>query len=200
MCPSSPNRPPIIALGGWMTSGKDAFADRLVERHGWTKLAMGEVILEAMLVGDPWVEVGEAEADRLGLAAGHLRARHIVETVGYVDAKTIADFRTFMQRYSDGVKQVAGEGVWVEALRTRLLAATGPVVFTGCRMPLELELFESLGAVTYWVDRPGVTAPAGSHLTETSLSPSHFQGWVSNDGTLDDLYRDVDHIAWALTR
>lgn len=195
---SLPQRP-ILALGGWKASGKDAFADRLVDYHGWTKLAMGELILEAMLVANPWIKVQPHEEARLGpalagrrLLTSHLRASQIVDAVGYVQAKTIAEFRDFMLTFSDGVKQVAGEAVWVRAMRARLLTTTGPVVFTGCRMPLELDLFESFGATTIWIERPGVTAPEGSHRTETSLGPSDFGSIVHNDSTLVALHACAD--------
>lgn len=197
-----PTAPPILALGGWKTSGKDEVADRLVARHGWTKLAMGELICEAMLVGNPWIRVEPGERVRHSLRddtlfpeVGYLRAREIVDAIGYVEAKTIIDFREFMLTFSDGVKQVAGEDVWVRAMRARLAATTGPVVFTGLRMPLEHDLFKSVGAHLVWVDRPGVTAPEGSHRTETSLGPDAFHETLHNDEGLGRLWLKADSLA-----
>lgn len=198
--------PPILALGGWKASGKDAFADRLVETHGWTKLAMGELILEAMIVADPWIKIRATEEPRLGPAlsgrrplTSHLRASQILDAVGYVQAKTITEFRDFMLTFSDGVKQVAGEDVWVRAMQARLSATQGPVVFTGCRMPLEHAMLVSTGAHLAWISRPGVQAPAGSHRTETSLGPADFDSVIDNDGTLEELWEKADRFAEALS-
>ena len=189
----------LIALGGWLRSGKDAFADRLVEAHGWLKTGMGELILEHVLALNPWIRVTIREGLRLRIRPGFHRARKLVARLGYVEAKTIREFRTFMQL--DGVeagRNFFGEDIWITTMRTRistLLAQGQRVAFTGVRFPNELAMANDLGALTLWVDRPGVTAPVNAHDTERSITRDAFQDVIDNDGTLADLHEKADRIA-----
>lgn len=191
---------PILAIGGWMTSGKDAFADRLVDKHGWTKLAMGELILEMMLIENPWILVTKQDAAPLGqrIAPGFHRAADIIGHLDYVTAKTIVDFREYMQRLGDAARTVIGPDTWSDAMSRRLdrlIVDEHRIVFTGTRFPNELGMFLSRGATSIWVDRPGVEAPVNAHKTELGLTREAFDENILNDGTLADLYVQADAFA-----
>lgn len=199
----APVRAPIVQIGGWLRSGKDAFADRLVSKHGFTKLSMGELILEFMLIEDPWIRVQIRDSLRLWrrglfLRPGFHRSSALVERLGYVEAKTIRDFRFQMQKLGDAGREIISTRVWADAMAKRvdwLISENRRVVYTGCRFPDELELFRSRGAVSIWIDRPGVEPPADAHITETALSRDHFDEVVHNDGTLDELHAKADLFA-----
>lgn len=196
--PYGSSRPSIVQIGGWLTSGKDAFADRLVGTHEYTKLAMGELILEFMLIENPWIRVTMREAWRLKIWPGFRRSSTLVDRLGYVSAKTIADFRSQMQKLGDAARTIIGTTVWADAMERRLdilVDAGRNVVYTGCRFPDELELFRSRGAFSLWIDRPGVEAPAGAHVTETALNRGDFDRVVMNDGSLADLHAKADDLA-----
>ncbi len=191
-------RSPFLAIGGWMASGKDAFADHLVSRHGWVKVGMGEIILAHMLLLNPWIKVTVRDGFRLRLRPGFHRATALVDRLGYVEAKTIADFRTFMQRDgTDAGRDFIDPEVWVTAMRRhveRLLTAGHRVVMTGTRFPNELQMARALGARSIWIDRPGVVQTESSHESELALSPADFDSTVVNDGSLNDLYEKADTI------
>lgn len=195
---------PIVQIGGWLTSGKDAFADRLIAEHGFTKLAMGELILEFQLIQDPWVRVSLRDAwrlyrhERIFVRPGFHRSSALVERLGYVTAKTIPDFRTLMQKLGDAARDIFGPTSWAEAMEKRLdwlISENRRIVYTGCRFPAELGLFASRGATSIWIDRPGVEAPAGAHITEVALTRADFDDVVHNDGTLAELHAKADAFA-----
>ncbi len=189
----------LIALGGRLRSGKDAYADRLVARHGFVKLGMSDPILEHMLAVDPWIKVRIREGIRLRIWPRFRRASWLVDRLGFVDAKSIHDFRAYMQRDgSEGGREFFGEDTWVNVMRERVAALLDDgqlVVITGIRIPNELAMVRALGGTALWVSRPVMEAAPGTHSTERSLDPSHFDGFIDNSGTLDDLHAKADQEA-----
>ncbi|AUG29385.1 MULTISPECIES: hypothetical protein [Microbacterium] len=189
----------LIALGGRLRSGKDAYADRLVARHGFVKLGMSDPILEHMLAVDPWIKVRIREGIRLRIWPGFRLASRLVDRLGFVDAKSIRDFRAYMQRDgSEGGREFFGEDTWVNVMRERVaarLAAGQLVVITGIRIPNELAMVRELGGTALWVSRPSMEAAPGTHSTERSLEPAHFDEVIDNSGTLEGLHARADERA-----
>jgi hypothetical protein len=195
---------PIVQIGGWLTSGKDAYADRLVAEHGFRKLAMGELILDFQKIEQPWVRVRIRDTIALlrtgkpWVRPGFHRLNSLVDRLGYVTAKTIPDFRQLMQRLGDAARTIIGTRVWVDAMARRLdelASQDARIVYTGCRFPDELELFRSRGATSVWIDRPGVTVSPDADITELALTRDDFDEVVDNDGALEDLWAKADAFA-----
>lgn len=183
----------FIALGGHRGSGKDAVADHLVDQHGFTKIGMSDLLLQATLAANPLIRVTIREALRLRIRPGHIRAAVLVERVGYVKAKTVRDFREFMQHFgTEAGRDIHGQDVWVNLIAKRIdaLRAEGhDVVLTGVRFPNELTMADVRGR-TWWVSRPGYGGD--NHPSERSVNAANFQRIVDNDRRLSDLYWVVD--------
>lgn len=183
----------FIGIGGHLGAGKDAVADYLVDEHGFLKVGMSDLLLEATLAANPFIRVTLREAWRLRIWPGFIRARKLVDKVGYVQAKTVADFRLFMQHFgTEAGRDIHGEDVWVNLIAKRidqLLAEGNDVVLTGIRFPNELQMAEARGE-TWWVSRPGYHG--ANHPSERSVSGVYFGRIVHNAGTLEDLNRTVD--------
>lgn len=182
----------VIGVGGRLTAGKDVFADRLVEQHGFVKLGMSDTLAEALYRLNPWIDIGED-----GLA----RYQTLVDFEGYVSAKRYPEVRRLLQVLGTEVgRELLGENIWVDAARRRIteqLELGNNVVITGIRFPNELELFEYwedddfVAATTVWVDRPSL--PAGdTHASENSISPEDFEYQLLNDSTLEALEERSD--------
>lgn len=193
--------PLVIGLGGKLRSGKDTVADYLVHEYGFVKLGMSDALSEALLTLDPIVEVGE----------GHMtRYKGLIERVGYVEAKKSPEVRRLLQRLGTEVgRKMLGEDTWVKPALDKITHWWGegkPVVLTGIRYPNEIEMIHDLGGVSVYVDRPllaeqtttqpteRVTAAldAAIHSSETSVKPEEFSYTIHNEGTLVDLWQDVD--------
>ncbi|WP_025157197.1 hypothetical protein [Leifsonia aquatica] len=187
----------FIGLGGHLGAGKDAVADYLVQYHDFTKIGMSDRLLVATLAANPYIRVTLREALRLRFYVwpGFARARTLVSAVGYVDAKTVKDFRHFMQKFgTEAGRDVHGENVWVDLIAKdiRALLDDGQnVVLTGVRFPNEVDMANSIGE-TWYVNRPGHDGSGGGkgHSSE-SISAAHFHRLIRNDGSLDDLRRLV---------
>ena len=194
-------RSPLIGLGGWKTSGKDAIADFLVRDHGYGKTFMSEPLLEAVLAlhpaGGPWVRLDFDVTEFLGdagQAGNFVRFGELVKEAGYTATKEHADARAYLQGLGTEVgRKMFGEDVWTDIARRKLVAlhAKGHAVITGLRYQNELDMVKDLGGVAVWVARPGLDAPNDTHTSETSLSMADFDILVDNDGTLKDLRREA---------
>lgn len=205
----SADLPPLVGMGGLKGHGKDAFADFLVEDHGYFKTFMSEPLTQALsLVGPrgPWVRL---DFDVYGAQAGEfIRYASLVELVGYTEAKKHKDAREYLQGLGTEVgRNMLGENVWTDIALEKIRAARAaghPVVITGIRYANELELIRELGGWSVWIDRPlptperhpltdaidealGIKSTTETHSSETSLSAEDFDIVVENDSTLQAL-------------
>lgn len=171
----------IIGVGGKFESGKDAFADRLVDAHGFIKLGMSDVLAQAMLVMNPWIRVVDSppgknrefyELIEAGiplepeLPKNHFFSKYqdIHQVLGYVQSKEILEVREWLQLFGTEVgRRLLGESTWTDIAYRRLVEQSNAgqdVVITGVRYANEIDIFDQLAeegfsATTVFVDRPG---------------------------------------------
>lgn len=183
---SEPVLPDLIGLGGLLRSGKDTFADYLVEGHGYVKLNMSEPLHEAMMTLDPIVNEGY----------DHITYSELIGRVGYTEAKKNPEVRRLLQVLGTEIgRKMFGENVWVDLAGKRIdeLRAEGkPVVITGLRYPNEIEMIRSRKGRAAWVDRGG--KPTSDHPSENSVKAADFDFAIDNTGSLNDLYATADFI------
>lgn len=197
----------IIGIGGKLRVGKDEVAKILEHEHDFVRLGMSDPLREHMVILNPWIKVTLREAWRLRVWPGWHRAADLLDRLGYVEAKTIRDLREFMQRDgTDGGRNFFGPNIWVDKLRAMILQeneAGLAVAITGLRYPNEVEMIRDLGGATVWVNRPGLTPPAGdagSHSSENSVGEADFDLAIDNDGTLIELSDTVDRLVEVIER
>jgi hypothetical protein len=192
----------VVGLGGALRSGKDAIADHLVANHGFVKKGMSDPLLEHALILDPYIPVNAHPArDMQGALNGtFIRLSHLVEAVGYVEAKTNPEVRRFMQQDgTEGGRNFHDENVWVNRAARAIgehLHADRRVVLTGIRFPNELAMVTQFGGDTWWVSRPGLdsASSASAHASENGVDAAMFDHIITNDGSLEDLYDTVDRL------
>lgn len=68
------------------------------------------------------------------------------------------------------------------------------VVVDDLRFPNEAELIRQVGGQLWRLDRPDAPTPEGSHRSDGGLDDITFDHVLTNDGTLLDLYAQVDAI------
>lgn len=188
-----PVLPDLIGLGGLLRSGKDTFADYLVEEHGYVKLNMSEPLHEAMLKLDPIIDWAE---DRFG-QRGSWTYSNEIDRVGYTAAKKNPEVRRLLQVLGTEIgRQMFGENVWVDLAGKQIDAVRAegkPVVITGIRYPNEIQMIRGRKGRAIWVDRGGV--PTSDHPSENSVKAEDFDQIVHNISTLGHLYEVADIIA-----
>jgi hypothetical protein len=170
---------PLIGLTGRKRSGKDTFAARLVEAHGYTRLAFADALKEAALALDPIV-VGFHE-----IRLSHILARD----GGWEHAKELPEVRRTLQRFGVGIREL-DPGFWLRVVADRARATLGPVVITDVRFPNEADWVEAMGNLVR-IRRPGLVS-TDNHISETALD-GRFAWSVTNDSTVEQLHDLADY-------
>lgn len=203
----------LYGVGGYLRSGKDAFADRLVAEHGFTKLNMSDPLVEATGYLNPWIrldldvliltEEDDSHWAYQAKAGTFVKWKALLRSVGYVDSKKHQDVREFLQNLGTEVgRNMFDENVWVniaEEKISKLRADGNSVVITGVRFQNELDMIFDGGGTSIWIARPGTEPIPGGHSSENSLNPDLFERVIQNDSSLEDFLERTDIFHQALT-
>lgn len=202
----------LVAFTGFARSGKDTAAARLVERHGFNRLAFADPMREALLRLNPTVVVHEDDLVSMESASGTrhpefalyskvpaIPIRALVVAFGWDLVKSeIPEVRELLQRLGTQVgRELFGENFWVEQLfrRAHREGKLDRLVITDCRFENEAHAVLDRGGIVVRVARPGV-GPVNAHESDRGLPDHLVTETVSNDGTIEELSAKVDHIAW----
>lgn len=179
---------PVIGISGRKRSGKDTFAERLVLRHGFTRVALADPIRTMLLKLDPIVGVEECRADEVRLSK--LIAREGWE--GVKNTPYNDEVRGLLQRLgTDAGREIIGEAVWIDAALRHIRQLDRPVVITDVRFTNEAHAVQEWGGHLIRIDRPGLPE-TDLHPSETELDGFDFSNRVVNDGLIDDLWIFAD--------
>jgi hypothetical protein len=199
----------VVVLHGEPGSGKDTIGKRLVDEHGFTRLAFADKLKELCEVLDPVVGVKIDHQLISELNSVHLGERHVddvagiqsmrlVETVakhGWDEAKRRYPEVRRIQRYlaTEVVRDHIDADYWVNVVREQI--GDGDYVITDLRFPNEDALFRTDFRPDEWSgwwvlreDNPHRVAAA--HVSE-EWHPTDYTV-VHNDGTVDELHSSVD--------
>ncbi len=202
----------LVAAHGFVKFGmSDALNDAMLKLNPWIMLDYPERI--GYLRTTTWEPV---------------KYRDLHDAVGYVAAKRHHEVREFLQLLGTEVgRDMINPDVWVSIMRRRIeqkLAEGVPVALTAARFPNELAMIRELSGLAVWVERSAVrpsedteepeegsdTREAGKrvseahravqqHSSENSVTPEDFDIIIENDGTLEELYAQVDDlVTWEL--
>lgn len=181
-----------IALTGLSRSGKDSVAARLVERHGYVRVAFADKLKEAALKADPIVI-----PDAWPYHNGPVRLSQVVSGIGWERAKDeYPEVRRFLQMYGQTVREIR-PGFWIEAAMADVRAAWAagkPVVFTDVRYLNEADALTLAGFQVVRITRPGQTP--GDHVSERQMLDYPADREIVNAGSLADLAALADLLAF----
>lgn len=173
----------VIALTGYAGVGKDTWADQLVERHGYTKLAFADKLKDLLLAADPVTA-------------------YLVNHRGWDDAKRVyPEIRTRLQSTGMAAREILGKDVWINPLiREATSGGHSHVVVSDVRLKNELSAllmagFESLIVLRLVRSEIG---PANDHESETTPLPHDIEVNLDSVG-LDELPYAVDSLTSLIT-
>lgn len=204
----------LYGVGGFLRSGKDVYADRLVSNHGFVKLNMSDPLVEATSRLNPWIRLDfdvliltdeeDSHWAYQAKAGTFVKWLALLRSVGYVEAKKHEDVRDFLQKLGTEVgRDMFDVNVWVNiaAEKIRKLRDDGNnVVITGVRFQNELDMIFDEGGTSVWIARPEAQGPiSGAHRSENSLTPDMFERVIQNDGTLEEFLERTDIFHQALS-
>jgi hypothetical protein len=180
-----------IALTGLSRAGKDSVAARLVEAHGYVRVAFADKLKEAALRTDPIIC-----PDGWPYHDGPVRLSQMIDGMGWEAAKdTYPEVRRYLQEYGQTVREIRPT-FWIEAAMADVRAAWAagkPVVFTDVRYTNEADALTAAGFGIVRVTRPGQTP--GDHVSERQMLGYPADREIVNGGTLDDLAAQADLLA-----
>lgn len=165
----------LIGATGYAGVGKDAFASKLTRDCGYVRYAFADKIKELALRLDPKLD------------CGHLAP--YVASVGWDQAKKDKSVRNYLQQLGQGMREIIGENVWVDAVLPSIKESlrTGKhVVVTDVRHKNEANAIESLGGSIIHIRKKGVEGVNG-HISEQGEAFDFAEIKVDNDHSIDDL-------------
>lgn len=185
------NLPKLISFSGYAFAGKDAAADKLVEKLGYHKTYMSKPLEQALLAINPWVPTTNF-GNQYIVAYATLHA-----AIGYSDTKKIPEVRRMLQVLGTEIfRDMVGPTALLDIVfkeTTELQSQGKNVAITGVRRHNELERVHAHGGISFWIDRPGY-GPVNDHVVENEIGPKDCKVIINNDGTLEDLYSKI----WAM--
>jgi hypothetical protein len=170
----------LIALFGLPGAGKDTVAKRLVEQHGFVRIAFADKVRELAYetLDDP--------------------SRRFLNSMGWDRAKRQTNFfRELLERVGDGARKVLGDDVWINAVGAeigRLIDSGKNVVITDLRKENESEFvcdYARLGVKsTMW----HVTRPGCHKRPFDEWKPEWAAFTIHNNDTIEVLNQRVDEV------
>ena len=193
----------LIALTGAARSGKDSCADRLVERHGFTKISFAAPLKRILRAQDPILgphPFKRGELVRLSEALTN-ESEHAVK-------RNFPEYRRLMENLgTEGIREEDEDFFVKKALsQIRDESADERYVFSDARLPNEVDGVRNFAygpegeiAEAWHIVRPSLVGPVGELHASAALHGNLGEDReVLNDSTLDDLYSIVDGIVQEL--
>lgn len=184
----------VLAIIGKKRVGKDTAASGLV-RDGWCGAKFAQLLKDCLSVLDPMVGYDS----ELGGVVRYNEALGVSEDVAKGSVYG-GEVRRLMQTFGTEVgREMFGRDFWVDSMLSGLRGVSDDIVVTDARFPNELKALEEFARetsrrfVTIRVVSPFVDNK-DSHSSETSLDDYVTDYLVCNDGSVDDLVRNVKNV------
>jgi len=186
----------LIALTGAARSGKDSVADRLVERHGFTKISFAAPLKRALRATDPILgfhPYRKGELVRLSEALAN-ESENVIK-------QAFPEYRRLLEKLGTEGIRALDDTFWVRAAVTQVRHG-GRYVFPDARFQNEVDCVINTGrnhhladAEAWHIVRPSLVGPVGEVHASAALHGNLGEDReVLNDGTLDQLHGRVDEL------
>lgn len=187
----------LIALTGAARAGKDSVADRLVERHGFTKISFAAPLKQALRATDPILGFHPYKPGQL-VRLSEALANESEDVI----KQTFPEYRRLLEKLgTEGIRAIDDE-FWVRAAIAKAEKQSYRYVFPDARFQNEVDAVKEFNyrgeahqAEAWHVVRPSLIGPVGELHASAALHGNLGEDReVVNDSTLDDLYSIVDGI------
>ena len=201
----------IIGICGFIGSGKDTIADYLVNFHEFRRESFASTLKDAVSAVFGW--------DRTLLEGRTKEAREWREQIDPWWAERL-DMPTLTPRWvlqywgTEVCRKGFHDDIWIASLENKLRNSKDHVVISDCRFPNEISSIKNAGGKIIWVRRGplpawynyALEANSGSniainelkrlkiHAGETAWVGTDFNTILDNNGTIDELYKQVQSI------
>jgi hypothetical protein len=201
----------IIGVCGLIGSGKDTIADYLVNFHEFRRESFANTLKDAVSSVFGW--------DRTMIEGRTKEAREWREQVDPWWAERLAmptlTPRWVLQYWGTEVcRKGFHDDIWIASLENKLRNSRDNIVISDCRFPNEISSIKNAGGMIVCVKRgelpdwyqTAVEANRGNnvaindlkmrkiHASETSWIGTEFDAEIDNNGTIDDLYKQIKNL------
>lgn len=201
----------LIGIVGWIGTGKDTIADYLVAEHNFQHESFAGSLKDAVSAVFGW--------DRAALEGSTPAARKWREQVDewWADRLNMPGFtpRKALQLWGTEVcRENFHEDIWLASLENKLRHNSSNIVISDCRFQNEVEMIKRLGGKLIWVQRGETPSwyPTGKraaqgykddidamsslnvHASEWSWLNANFDKIIKNDGTILELYTQLNDL------
>lgn len=200
----------IVAISGFIGSGKDTAAEYLINNHNFTKLSFAGALKDAVSVVFGW--------DRVLLEGETLESRQWREQIDPWWAKRL-DMPNLTPRWvlqywgTEVCRQGFHKDIWVAALENKLNKAVGNIVVTDARFANELSAVKNMNGTLIRIERgarpewynsaarfnkglEGWLPPEGVHASEYSSVGLDYDYYLDNNGTKEELFKALNLIVY----
>lgn len=179
---------PLLGLMGKKRTGKDTFANVLVEKHGFTRVALADPLREAALALDPIVGTFPLNIEGL-VRERQWRLSDVIGELGWEKAKDyVPEVRRTLQRLGTESIRALDDEFWIRTAFKRiddLREAGTPVVVTDVRYPNEADAIRDAGGYLARIVRD-LPDDGDEHPSEKSLDEYRENLRIPNNGSKSD--------------
>jgi len=186
----------IIGISGYQSSGKDTVADYLVKEYGFVKLSFASALKDIVAIIFGW--------SREKLEGLTVEDRKWREEIDEKWAKTLSipilTPRYVLQHLGTEVfRNHFHPDIWTKIIENQLFLYRN-VVISDCRFVNEIEMIKNNGGQIIQVHRDslGVIENANMHRSESEWIHCHCDWIIKNDGTIEELHKQIYKIMWCL--
>ena len=201
----------IVGFVGFIGSGKDTAADYLVNFHGFRRDSFANTLKDAVANVFGW--------DRTLLEGRTAEARAWREEVDtwWAERLNMPNLtpRWILQYWGTEVcRQGFHDDIWIASVENKMRKTTDNIVISDVRFPNEIKAIHNAGGIVIWVQRGelpswhimagkannGDTFAAeklkalGVHASETAWVGKDIDHVISNNTTIDDLYKQIKNL------
>ena len=177
----------LIGLHGKKLSGKDTVGNYLVNKYGFERIAFADPLKQAV------ANLFDLELERVDTfkTDGEIPLAEVILQVGTTEMSY--SWREFLQRFGTEMGRMTfGENFWIERWMDAYEATDNDVVVTDVRFDNEARQIIVEGGFVIEVTRPDLELD--DHVSERGIDHELIDGWIDNNSTIEDLYRDVDQL------
>ena len=205
------NKKKLIALVGFIGSGKDTAADYLVKEFGFQRDSFANTLKDSVSAVFGW--------DRELLEGRTKEAREWREQVDswWAERLNMPNLtpRWVLQNWGTEVcRNAFHNDIWIASLENKLRRSRNNTVISDCRFYNEVAAIKNQGGQVIWIQR-GITPhwysiatqanrgdsaalrwldQQGIHASEYSWAGTQFDYIVENNGSIDNLYRQLNDL------
>lgn len=177
------SRQMLVGVAGKARSGKDTIGNYLINQHQFVRYAFADPLKKACseMFGVPLNYFYDDDKKEVDLPFWGMSPRKMAQLLG-----------------TEGGRELFGKDIWVKRALSfynlELPEESNGMVITDVRFDNEADFIRDNGGLMIHVERPGADGVVGvvGHASEAGIMEKSEDIHIVNDGTLDQLYENVD--------